>query len=443
MSIDSFSKEVQILLANILEKPIDLPGKSINILFPELESINQQNILIQAQQIIQDVLDTKASSGSPALIQRLRFSWKILKNADKYIKKIRKRDLETLSVTIDSMKKVFHGILPTDELHSLFVEKLCERLFIKQGKNAGLIKFYWEALRPKPKNIELTFIDKNGNVNTKILESAINWIIRKNNFIYVVKDDGRFNIHFQYLSQHIKEKLDESYSSEELDKVNNLLEIIENQINNWLGYSCLQGEDWDNCTNENKEKIADFFKKDNELKNKIFIGKPSYNAKETKRISSLEKENAELVKEINSLEKKIEEILKNKISVPEKPANIDKMKLTSPSLNKPNDLIDLLVRIDSKYSFDILRAIQLGEEQSITIKNFLSHLLYTLRKKGFSTYPAQKTFELDYEYSGLYKCIGFEVPPGGKVNVKVEKIGWAIIADDKIFPVNKAIIRKA
>ena len=97
--------------------------------------------------------------------------------------------------------------------------------------------------------------------------------------------------------------------------------------------------------------------------------------------------------------------------------------------------------IDSKYSFDILRDVQLGDNHAITIKNFIAHFFYGLRKKGLSSYPSEDEFVLEYNQSGLYQCIGFEVPSGSKVQVKVEKKGWALRSGDRVFPIRKAILR--
>lgn len=442
MSPKPFTEEIQILLANILKKPVDAPGRYIDELFPELERFDRQDILVGAQRIIQEILSTNTSVGSSTLIQRLRFSWKILRKADKsYIKKIKKEDLETLSLNMDSMKEVFEGILPMEELHSVFVKELCDKLFISENNSAGLLRFCWQALRPKPNKIKLSFINKDGNVRVNSLNGAINWIIRKNRFLYVVEEDERIiNIRFSYLSRYVKEELYKYYFSSDLDKIDNLLVLIEDQINNWLNYSCLQGESWDRCKTDDKKEIVTFFQRENELKNEIYIEKTTYSDTENQRISSLEKENTELLNEINQLEKKVAEFTKN-IGTSTQPESVNETRAETP-LSPSNDLIALLVGIDSKYPFDLLRAIQLGEEQSITIKNFLSHLFYALRKKGFTLYPEQEKFELEYEYSGLYKCVGFEVSPGMKVNVKVEKKGWAIITNKKIVPVSKAIVRE-
>ena len=65
--------------------------------------------------------------------------------------------------------------------------------------------------------------------------------------------------------------------------------------------------------------------------------------------------------------------------------------------------------IDSKYSFDTLHRVQSGEETNLTLQSFVSHLFYSLRKRGFVEYPSSGEFALRYEDSGLYECIDFEV----------------------------------
>ena len=146
---------------------------------------------------------------------------------------------------------------------------------------------------------------------------------------------------------------------------------------------------------------------------------------------ALEENNKKLEEELRQLKQEISE---------EKGEGLTEASVQS-LVESPEEIRDLLKMIDSKYSFDVLQEIQLGGEQIITMKNFLGHLFYTLRKKGFSPYPNEEEFDLPYEQSGLYDCLEFEVSPSELKRVNVVKKGWAIKQWDRILPVRKAQVR--
>ena len=106
------------------------------------------------------------------------------------------------------------------------------------------------------------------------------------------------------------------------------------------------------------------------------------------------------------------------------------------------ELREVLKTIDSKYAFDTLNAVQLGEETHLTLRSFAAHLLYALRKRGFSEYPKEEIFTLSYEASGLYECEGFEVPAGSSFPVKVTRKGWALKARGRWLPVRRARVSR-
>jgi hypothetical protein len=106
-------------------------------------------------------------------------------------------------------------------------------------------------------------------------------------------------------------------------------------------------------------------------------------------------------------------------------------------------LREVLKTIDAKYAFDNLNAVQLGDETHLTLRSFVSHLFYSLRKQGFTEYPDQSEFDLTYEDSGLYDCDGFEVAPGETVPVKVTRKGWALKAKGRVSPIRPARVAKA
>ena len=105
------------------------------------------------------------------------------------------------------------------------------------------------------------------------------------------------------------------------------------------------------------------------------------------------------------------------------------------------DLRDVLKLIDSKYSFDVLNSVQLGHETHLTLRSFVAHVFYSLRKLGFAEYPQLQDLELSYEESGLYDCEGFEIAPGTTARVTVSKKGWALMSKDRVTPIRRAQVK--
>jgi hypothetical protein len=103
-----------------------------------------------------------------------------------------------------------------------------------------------------------------------------------------------------------------------------------------------------------------------------------------------------------------------------------------------SELREVLKTIDAKYAFDTLNAVQVGEDTHLTLRSFVAHLFYALRKRGFAEYPKDDEFTLTYDASGLFDCEGFEVPPGGSLPVKVTRKGWALNARGRWLPIRRA-----
>jgi len=371
----------------------------------------------------------------------LRFNWSIMKRAGIFIKK-NKNQFSSNIINIDDIKKMFQGVLPVEKTHACFLEQLCTNIEVES--NGSFIEYYYQFLRPKnPKNIGLSLLDNNGNIRENNLNRIIWWIIQKNRDKYVeVHGNKEVEVHFPYLVQFIEEELPRWCKPTETSSISNLTEIIENQINRWLDFSCIQGED---CPDDKTERIdiVKAFIRTNALKNPIRTQTQTGSHEGNNRISELEAENLNYIEENRKLEEEkhhLQDQLKSSTNqqklIEKSNGNDDK---TESAVAK--ELQEFIQIIDSKYSFDILRDVQLGDNHSISVKNFIAHFFYGLRKKGLSTYPSEDEFVLEYNQSGLYQCIGFEVPSGSKVQVKVEKKGWALRSGNRTFPIRKAILR--
>ena len=192
---------------------------------------------------------------------------------------------------------------------------------------------------------------------------------------------------------------------DDLKKIENLNEEIALQIDHWLEYSCLDG---DNLPSEVSDQniIVNLFIKENNLKHIIVTPPASEDPLENKRIFELESEVSKYAEENRKLENEVQKLKKQVASEITQKESEAQLQGETPLLeSQDRDFIEFLRVVDSKYSFDILRSVQLGEEKSITMKNFLAHFFYSLRKKGVVTYPSENEFELTYEQSGLYNWI--------------------------------------
>lgn len=481
MSFDSDSVEVQQFLAWILENPAANNNSRIRSLNPGISDTQQVDIISGVQRTLEKVLDISLEGGGPTLIHRLRFCWLILRKADNCIRKNGKRLITDKKIPPYNMKSMFEGLLTSKELHECFLAQLCGMLSL--DPDGGFVRYYYELLSgTKTKRLDLRLIDNSRNLLETNLRRVIWWIIRRNKYQYVEETDQGLQIHFTTLVDDVRKELQKRCHPEHLKQFTNLSEEIENQVNRWLCYSCLEGE----FSPSNKDEIREvtkYFIKDNDLKHKIkeIIVTSVKGLATQKKLEEQEKEifrymeengkleeaNTELRRQIEALNGEMKRIreLPNQLGNAMKefhkleeeitflrtqlakasPKEIEPVSQFSESVDSvvAGGLQEFFKSVDSKYSLDVLRSVQLREEHSITLKNFIDHLFYCLRKNGLAVYPNTDEFDLNYNQSGLYRSIDFEVPPGEEVHVKVEKKGWALVRGGRVFPIRKAILKRA
>ena len=435
------SYEVHKLLSHILDNPSISSQDLVKKVFPDKDVSDQIEILSASRNVIEETLNTKLDSGLPKRIHRLRFCWTVLRLADNALRLKKTGDFPVL-VTFDYLTELFSDVYSFPVTHAFLLEKILEKLGIET--NGMFIKQYSSFLKSSknPRAVGIQICDREGNLYRKNLSRIIFWIIRKNRYKYVEEDkeNGRI-IHFTALTDDVVEELKKWCRESDLKLYPDLTEEIENQINLWLEYSCLDGDSLPSNISDQIE-IAKSFIKENNLKSKIRIQVVSQDPQEGKKIRELESEISGYIDEISKLEKEINELRKKGAITDKHKESVKETNLSESSSDDiDRDFLEYLKIIDSKYSFDVLRSIQLGEEKSVTMKNFIAHFFYGLRKKGLVPYPADEQFELSYEQSGLYDCVGFEVSPGNIEHVKTEKQGWAIKKGGSLFPVKKAVIK--
>ena len=224
--------------------------------------------------------------------------------------------------------------------------------------------------------------------------------------------------------------------------VKSLSEITERQLDKWLAYNCLDDEHAP-AEDAMRRDLVEQFVRRNKL-TKILVTSDSYGSPEHAReLAELRKEITRYAEENRNLESQVQELQRHiaaQAKTESKAATREPDRSGSLGIQELRDVLKL---IDSKYAFDVLQGIQMGEESFLTMKNFLSHFFYALRKKGFVTYPETDKFDLPYELSGLYECMGFEVAPGKAEKVTVVRSGWALRCKEELFPVRKAQVKLA
>jgi len=441
------SYEVQKLLSEIIDKPFISSQELVKTVFPGKSVPEHIEILTGAQKVIEESLDTKLDS-LPKYIHHLRFCWTVLRLADNALRFTKASNFPVL-IKWDFLFDLFSDVFKFPIAHECLLGNILNKLGVES--NGMFIKHYSVFLKPsaKPKPSEVSLIDSDGKRYKKNLRRIIYWIIRKNRYKYVEpdKEQGR-KIHFSALIQDVDEELKKWCKEKDLSQFPDLIEEIENQINAWLEYCCLDGDYLPQDLSEQIE-LAKSFIKENNLKSKIRYQVVSHDPQETQKIIELESEVSEyadenrrleeqiekLKREIDLLHKKVKSAGKQEKKITEKETSDESME------NIDRNFLEYLKIINSKYSFDVLRSIQLGDERSVTIKNFLGHFFYGLRKKGLVSYPTENEFELSYEKSGLYECLGFEVAPGKAEKVKIEKQGWAIKTGNTLYPIDKALVK--
>jgi hypothetical protein len=439
MPFDFESLETQEVLARILSEPSISSQDIVNKLYPNKDNREKSDILTVVREFVENK-KIKTDGKLPKLIHRLRFCWAVLRQADLILRKTKAGDFPDI-INSGYLLNLFLDLFPSQTIHSCLLESLCLKLGI--DKNGVFVSHYAAFLKQtKAKPLNISIKDSEGNLYVGNLQKLTYWILRKNRYQYVVLDEeGYIKINFPYLASYIGEELPKYLKSTDYQQSEQIREEIESQIDTWLNYCCLQGENLLSPPKEKKELVS-FFLKDNKLTNKIFVTESTVDTKSKIHISELKLTISEYANENKKLESQIDLLKKQsvemKVEVPKTLQHEDPAPIEPVS----RDFLNFLRIIDSKYSIDVLESVSLGDDKSITIKNFLGHFFYSSRKNGLTLYPSVEEFNLNYEQSGLYNCVGFEILPGESKLVAVEKNGWAIKREERLFPIKKAIVRE-
>lgn len=425
---------VQIVLADILEDPGRELVAWVQTRFPNRSREFYAEIIKGARGIIDEVIDglQKPTRGeaSPTLLDRLSFSWQLLRRADVRVRKTKKADIPPLS-RFEHADTTFRSILSVPLLQPLLIS-LVQRL--RLGSNAEYL-YHYSVFRwaKEPTRLPNPFGNISKNKNLEVLRTLIWWCLRARREKYVeVRPKEPVRIEFAYVVEEVVQDL-KRWSGPEIEEIEDLTGEVERELNSWLSYSRLEFGLDEGAPDDLDPELARAFIKHNELTTKLRVVKPSGGHSENdERTRQLEAQVRQYAQENRLLEERLRSIEGATRTAPAGPIDSDQL------LASFTEIREVLKIIDTKYAFDTLNSVQLGEQTHLTFRSFVTHLFYALRKRGFVEYPKEEEFLLTYESSGLYDCDGFEVPPSGSLNVKVTKKGWAFDVRGKWLPVRRA-----
>lgn len=380
---------------------------------------------------------------APVLLDRLCFAWRVLRQADILVWKLKKKDIPERA-TPSVARDVFKELLP-EPLADPFLQRVLESLGL--GDDARYLLHYWYFRRAKsPTKLPAPIGEAGPRNDLEHIRRTIWWAIRghRDQYVQVVPGES-IRVEFSHIVELVLSEM-RGWVGATPATTQNLAGEIESELNRWLTYSRIEpgapaplNEDQDESA---ACQTAKAFIRFNELSTKLVrVAGSAYGGEGEQDARTRELRNAlaaqetlvkQYAEENRRLEDRIGELEARQRQTPETPAG------DAAEAARGQELRDVLTLLDSKYSFDALNSVLLGQESHLTIKSFVSHLFYSLRKKGFGPYPDEDAFDLSYESSGLFECDGFEVPPGGTQRVRVLKRGWALRSRDRLLPVRRA-----
>ena len=240
--VHSVSPEVaiQVVLADLLEEPgRDLvpwiqerfPGRDVQFYAPV---VNGARTIID--EVVSGLQKTSRASRAPTLIDRLSFSWRLLKRADILVRKRKKSDIPALS-RWEHAAATFQSILPVP-LQNPLLTGIVRRL--RLGANAEYLYHYvvfrWAK---EPTKLPNPFGNIGTNRNLDLLRTLIWWCIRARREEYVeVRPKEPVRVEFGYIVEEILHDL-KGWCGPEIEQISTLNDQIEDELNSWLPYSRL------------------------------------------------------------------------------------------------------------------------------------------------------------------------------------------------------------
>ena len=433
---DSPEYLAQTALAQILRTPERQLLAIIQETAPTRDVGVQSRVLQLARGIIEGTIEVlhKAASGepTPVLVDRLSFSWAVLRQSDVLVRNLKKAEMPA-HTDVAFARKAFEGLLGSP-LAQPFLAQVLDSLRLES--DARYLHHYWffRKTSSTPTRLPAPLGDAGRKKDLDAIRRIIWWSlrVRREQYVKVATGEPVVRIEFEWVLEKILDEL-AAWCGADLGTIPGLAGEVESELNRWLNYSQIESGSSDEAALE----VGRAFIKFNDLKTKLVVDRSSGTVSADSRVIALQaaiKDHEVTITQYADENRRLEEQL---ALLKAKPA-IDVPSTLAPSDPAHLDLRELLKLIDSKYSFDVLNSVQLGEDSHLTLRSFVAHLFYSLRKRGFSEYPTVEEFDLSYDMSGLYDCDGFEVPPGEHRRVRVLKRGWALVSKERTVPIRRA-----
>jgi hypothetical protein len=391
-----------------------------------------------------------ANQQEPGFVDRVTVCWQLLFSADQVVKKLKAEDLPARP-GVPWFADGFADLIGAPLAGSL-AAALLDRL--RLGAEGEFLKHYWvflksiarirskpsSTMQPLPTPLSGKALQDDG------LRRVAWWLIRSRRERYVEFLAGTeapyLHVHFGHVVGQVYREM-VLLCGEAVSRAGDSRAIVEQEINGWLRYGGLDVGESSGPANEadqSPEMTRDLvraFSETNRLSQKLIVAAEQGRSQAD---GELEAQLRQYAAENTALEERNRALELELASSSRPPAGTEAP--ATPSPESSGDLRDLVRLIDAKYSLDLLKGIQLGNESPLTLRSFVSHVLYALTKKGLVPYPADDRFVLSYEKSGLFECDGFEVKPGDTAAVAVVRRGWALQAKDRLLPVRKARVEQ-
>ena len=441
----------QVLLAEMMKAPEKSPMSVIQERYPNRDNRFYGDVMGLARAGVDAMIDgmhkATDTEPTPILIDRLSFTWKILRQADILARKLRKGTLPE-KTDLSHVESAFSTILPAPfkKLHTPILSAIAE--WLRLGSDGRFLYHYWCFRRAtNPTRLPAPFSSVASTKDIELLRTLIWWCLRARKEEYVeVAENDVVRIEYGFVVEEVLKDL-RGWCGPEIEQFPGIAAEVEKELDQWLKYSRLDLSDDETPGDDAKPdpEIARAFLKYNGLDIKLRIHRSASASPSDERVRQLEATIQQYADEMRALEDRIRVLQSAPAPTPAvvpAPPTVPAAPQTEPDLAGFTELREVLKTIDAKYAFDTLNAVQLGEETHLTLRSFAAHVFYALRKRGFSEYPKEQKFSLSYEASGLYECEGFEVPPGSSVAVNVTRKGWALKARGRWLPVRRARVNR-
>ena len=432
--IESSDLAIQVVLSRILEAPERQMMPVIREIYPGCDIQFYAPVVSGVRELIQGLIGGLQKPAdhdpSPTLLDRLSFSWRILRQADVLLYKTKKSDMLG-GGGLQHAASTYYELLPVP-LREPLLKALLSKL--RLGEDARYLYQYWAFRRAKtPSELPPPFERIARTQNLELLRTLIWWCIRARKEQYVeVRPNEPVRVAFDYVVEEVVQDL-KGWCGNQIENFPDIGGEVERELTAWLAYSRLDLSMDDSASDLGPDpEIAKAFLKHNELTTKLKIQRAGPDGKNDERVRQLEAQVRQYAEENRALEERLRQKQEPSRVVSTPQGDSDS------TMAQFAELREMLKVIDAKYAFDTLNSVQLGEDTHLTLRSFISHLFYALRKRGFSEYPKEDSFVLTYEASGLYDCDGFEIPPAGSMPVKVTRKGWAFESRGKWLPVRRA-----